>query len=38
MNQPTREEFDELKEEVRQLREQLTEPMKEEPFTPMAEA
>lgn len=28
MNQPTREEFDALKEEVRQLREQITEPIK----------
>lgn len=28
MNEPTREEFDALKEEVRQLREQITEPIK----------
>lgn len=28
MNQPTREEFDALKEEVRHLREQITEPLK----------
>jgi peptidoglycan hydrolase CwlO-like protein len=28
MNQPTREEFEQLKEEVRQLREQITEPIK----------
>lgn len=28
MNQPTREEFEALKEEVRQLREQITEPIK----------
>jgi chromosome segregation ATPase len=28
MNQPTREEFEELKEEVRKLREQITEPIK----------
>lgn len=28
MNQPTRQEFDELKEEVRRLKEQQTEPMK----------
>ncbi len=33
MNQPTREEFEDLKEGVRKLREQQTEPIQGEPFS-----